>query len=66
VPWRGTLGLNDIGRVLIRTRDPLALDDYDSQHATGAFILIDDASHQSAAAGMIRTGVAVCTDSHNA
>jgi sulfate adenylyltransferase subunit 1 len=52
--------------VLVRTRDPLALDDYDSQHATGAFILIDDASHQSAAAGMIRTGVAVCTDSHNA
>jgi sulfate adenylyltransferase subunit 1 len=66
VPWRGTLGLNDIGRVLIRTRDPLALDDYDSQHATGAFILIDHASHQSAAAGMIRTRVAVCTDSHNA
>jgi sulfate adenylyltransferase subunit 1 len=52
--WRGTLGLNDIGRVQIRTRDTLALDEYDHQPATGAFILIDDASHQTVAAGMVR------------
>ena len=54
VPWEGGLGLNDIGRVRIRTRDALALDDYDDERATGAFILIDGASHQTAAAGMIR------------
>jgi len=45
---------NDIGRVQIRTRDALALDDYSTERATGAFILIDDASHQTAAAGMVR------------
>ena len=45
---------NDIGRVQIRTRDALALDDYSAERATGAFILIDDASHQTAAAGMVR------------
>lgn len=52
--WSGALGLNDIGRVQVRTRDTLALDDYDRQHTTGAFILIDDASHQTVAAGMVR------------
>ncbi|CAM5203036.1 sulfate adenylyltransferase OS=Castellaniella defragrans OX=75697 GN=HNR28_000020 PE=4 SV=1 [Castellaniella defragrans] len=54
VPGEGELGLNDIGRVWIRTRDPLALDDYGDEPATGAFVLIDSASHQTAAAGMVR------------
>ncbi|MDX3907564.1 MAG: GTP-binding protein [Pigmentiphaga sp.] len=46
--------MNDIGRVLVATRDALALDRYDDLPATGAFILIDEATHQTAAAGMIR------------
>ncbi|QXL84405.1 sulfate adenylyltransferase subunit 1 [Comamonas sp. NLF-1-9] len=54
VPHDGPLASNDIGRVRLRTRDALALDDYDKQQSTGAFILIDDASHQTAAAGMVR------------
>ena len=54
VAWSGPLAGNDIGRVQIRTRDALALDDYDHERGTGAFILIDDASHQTAAAGMVR------------
>ncbi len=56
VDWSGPLASNDIGRVRIRTRDALALDDYDEARSTGAFILIDDASHQTAAAGMVRLG----------
>ncbi|MFC4297561.1 MAG: GTP-binding protein [Castellaniella sp.] len=54
VEWNGTLAMNDIGRVQLRARDPLILDDYDTQRATGAFILIDTATNQTAAAGLIR------------
>ena len=54
VDWNGTLAMNDIGRVQLRARDPLVLDDYDAQRATGAFILIDTATNQTAAAGLVR------------
>ncbi|MGP1613735.1 MAG: sulfate adenylyltransferase subunit 1 [Pollutimonas bauzanensis] len=50
----GGLGMNDIGRVTLVSRDFLALDSYAEQAATGAFILIDAATHQTAAAGMVR------------
>ncbi|MBX6317272.1 GTP-binding protein [Pigmentiphaga sp.] len=46
--------MNDIGRVELATRDALALDRYDDIPATGAFILIDEATNQTAAAGMVR------------
>ncbi|WP_017524938.1 sulfate adenylyltransferase subunit 1 [Pusillimonas noertemannii] len=48
-----SLEMNDIGRISLSTRDALALDSYASVGATGAFILIDTATHQTAAAGMI-------------
>jgi sulfate adenylyltransferase subunit 1 len=48
------LAMNDIGRVTVATRDPLVLDAYNDYPATGAFILIDAATHQTAAAGMVR------------
>jgi len=54
VPGQSGLDANDIGRVRVHARDLLALDDYDEQRSTGAFILIDAASHQTAAAGMVR------------
>jgi sulfate adenylyltransferase subunit 1 len=50
----GTLSMNDIGLVSIATREPLAVDAYAEIAATGAFILIDEATHQTAAAGMLR------------
>jgi sulfate adenylyltransferase subunit 1 (EFTu-like GTPase family) len=50
------LGLNDIGRVRLRTSKPLAFDDYARNRATGAFILIDEATNDTVAGGMIRTG----------
>lgn len=51
-----TLKLNDIARVSINVQQPLAVDAYDETRATGAFILIDEVTHQTVAAGMIRLG----------
>ncbi|SMP56153.1 sulfate adenylyltransferase subunit 1 [Noviherbaspirillum suwonense] len=48
------LGLNGIARVTLNVQQPLAADAYDHIRATGAFILIDEVTHQTVAAGMIR------------
>ena len=47
------LGLNDIGRVRLRTSAPLVFDPYTSNRRTGSFILIDEASNETVGAGMI-------------
>jgi bifunctional enzyme CysN/CysC len=47
------LALNDIARVKIRTRRPLLADPYTRNRVTGAFILIDEASNDTVAGGMI-------------
>jgi bifunctional enzyme CysN/CysC len=52
-----TFELNDIGRVEIETADPLFIDPYKINRATGSFILIDPDTNDTVAAGMIR-GVA--------
>ncbi|HEX2531992.1 MAG TPA: GTP-binding protein [Burkholderiaceae bacterium] len=49
-----TLKLNDIATVTIDVQQPLAVDAYDKNRSTGAFILIDELTHQTVAAGMIR------------
>jgi sulfate adenylyltransferase subunit 1 len=49
-----TLKLNDVARIGLTVQQPLAADAYDAIRATGAFILIDEVSHQTVAAGMIR------------
>jgi sulfate adenylyltransferase subunit 1 len=46
--------LNGIARVSINVQQPLAADAYDHIRSTGAFILIDEVTHQTVAAGMIR------------
>lgn len=48
-----SLGLNDIGRVSIRTSTPLVFDDYKYNRTTGSFILIDESTNETVAAGMI-------------
>ena len=48
------LGLNDIGRVLLRTSSPLFFDSYRRNRNTGGIILIDEFSNETVAAGMIR------------
>jgi bifunctional enzyme CysN/CysC len=47
------LGLNDIGRVRLRTIQPLFLDEYRRNRSTGGFILIDEATNATAGAGMV-------------
>jgi len=49
-----SLKLNDIARVSINVQQALAVDAYSAIRATGAFILIDEVTHQTVAAGMIR------------
>ena len=49
----GSLELNDIGRVTLRATQPLALDPYADSRATGSFILIDERTHATVAAGMV-------------
>ena len=48
-----TLRMNDIGCVELNVQQPLACDDYQKNHATGSFIVVDEASNNTVAAGMI-------------
>jgi bifunctional enzyme CysN/CysC/sulfate adenylyltransferase subunit 1 len=50
------LGLNEIGRVQLRTTVPLLCDAYSKNRTTGSFILIDEATGVTVGAGMINTG----------
>jgi len=47
------LGLNEIGRVRLRTSKPMAFDAYARNRATGSFILIDESTNDTVGAGMI-------------
>lgn len=49
----GTLQFNEIGSVSIETHRPLFYDTYRENRVTGAFILIDPATNETVAAGMI-------------
>ena len=48
------LSLNDIGTVRIRLAEPVAVDPYSVNRSTGAFLLVDEASGATVAAGMVR------------
>ena len=47
------IGLNDIGRITIRTTKPLFFDSYRRNRNTGSVILVDEATNETVAAGMI-------------
>ncbi len=47
------LGLNEIGRVSLRTTTPLMADEYRRNRTTGSFILIDEATNATVGAGMM-------------
>jgi len=47
------LSLNEIGRLRLRTRRPLLFDPYRRNRNTGSFILIDQTTNNTVAAGMI-------------
>ena len=48
-----SLGLNEMGRVSLRTTLPLFFDEYRRSRETGSFILIDEATNSTVGAGMI-------------
>jgi bifunctional enzyme CysN/CysC len=50
------LTLNDIGRIRLRTTQPLFADEYRRNRSTGGFILVDEATNATAGAGMILEG----------
>jgi bifunctional enzyme CysN/CysC len=52
-PGAQAFALNDIGRVQLRTTAPLFYDLYADCRATGSFILIDEATNETVAAGTI-------------
>ena len=49
-----SLGVNMIGRVELALQKPIAADLFDESLATGSFVLIDEVTNHTVAAGMIR------------
>lgn len=47
------VGMNDISRLLIRTTKPVFFDSYNRNRITGSIILVDEATNETVAAGMI-------------
>ena len=47
------IGLNDIGRIAIKTTKPLFFDKYNRNRNTGSVIIIDEATNETVGAGMI-------------
>ncbi|MDI9341132.1 MAG: hypothetical protein QM534_11240 [Sediminibacterium sp.] len=45
--------LNDICKVLIKTADPISFDSYTDDRSTGSFILINENTNNTVAAGTI-------------
>jgi sulfate adenylyltransferase subunit 1 (EFTu-like GTPase family) len=52
-PGPERLELNDIAHVRLRLSEPLAVDSYADNRVTGAFILVDESSNDTVAAGMV-------------
>jgi len=48
------LGLNDVGKITLRTTAPLFVDRYARNRQTGSFILVHEATNATVAAGMIQ------------
>jgi sulfate adenylyltransferase subunit 1 (EFTu-like GTPase family) len=53
VPSPGRLELNDLATARFRLAEPLVVDPYAQNRATGAFIVIDDATNETVGAGMV-------------
>lgn len=45
--------MNDIARIKVRTTRPLMIDEYRDNRITGSFVLVDDNTNETVAAGMI-------------
>jgi len=49
----GTFAMNDVGRITLRTAQPVIHDSYRRNRQTGSFILVDPGTNETVAAGMI-------------
>ncbi len=47
------IGMNDIGKIRIKTTQPLFFDSYNRNRLTGSLILMDEGTNETVAAGMI-------------
>ncbi|WP_459250605.1 sulfate adenylyltransferase subunit 1 [Streptomyces youssoufiensis] len=56
------LGPNDIGRIALRTAEPIAADAYEDARETGSFLLIDPADGATRTAGMVGAAPRGATD----
>ena len=52
-PLPASLAMNDIAHVTLSLAQPIFADTYAMNRITGSFILIDEATNQTVAAGMI-------------
>jgi sulfate adenylyltransferase subunit 1 len=52
-PVADRIGMNDIAHISLSLNQPLFCDAYRDNRATGSFILIDELTHQTVAAGLI-------------
>ncbi len=52
-PTATQLGLNDIGRIQLKTTTPIVYDSYAQNRTTGSFILVDETTNETVAAGML-------------
>jgi bifunctional enzyme CysN/CysC len=59
-----TLSLNEVGYCNLAMTAPVAFDPYAENHQTGAFILIDRATNETAAAGLVAHGLRRATNVH--
>ena len=53
-PTHDGLALNDVGTVRVRTGSEVVVDPYDRIRGTGGFVLIDEQTNETVAAGMVR------------
>jgi sulfate adenylyltransferase subunit 1 (EFTu-like GTPase family) len=52
-PTATELPLNGLGRIKLRTTNPLVYDPYAQNRTTGSFILVDESTNATVAAGML-------------
>ena len=50
----GAIELNEIARLRLKTQQPLVADAHRTLRATGGFVLIDEATHETVGAGVVR------------
>ncbi|MBP9913468.1 MAG: sulfate adenylyltransferase [Opitutaceae bacterium] len=64
-PAPASLALNDLGEIRLRTSRPLVFDGYATNRLTGSFILIEQGTHATVAAGMLLPPKAVVRPDDN-